>query len=155
MHEGFMREAIRLARESVEQRRGGPFGAVVARDGAIVSRGWNQVTASHDPTAHAEIVALREACRILATFRLDGCDVYTSCEPCPMCLAAVYWARVSRVFFAATRHDAALAGFDDEALYREIVLPIAERSLPITQMLRDEAVEAFAEWRAMPGKVDY
>ena len=150
-----MHEAIRLSVEKMREGRGGPFGAVIAKDGQIISRGWNEVTTANDPTAHAEIVAVREACRRLGTFRLDGCELYASCEPCPMCLSAIYWARIDRLFFAATRQDAAAAGFDDEILYREIPLPFDQRKLPIRQLLREQALPAFAEWQAKPDKIPY
>jgi len=155
MNDSFMREAIRLSVEKMREGRGGPFGAVVVKDGRIISRGWNEVTTTNDPTAHAEVVAIREACRALQTFRLDGCELYASCEPCPMCLSAIYWARIDRLYFAATRQDAAAAGFDDEFLYREISLPIAERRLPTRQMLREPALTAFAEWKSRPDKILY
>jgi guanine deaminase len=150
-----LREAIRLARSRMQRGPAGPFGAVVARDGAIVARGWNLVTSSKDPTAHAEIVAIRRACRKLATFSLDGCVLYSSCEPCPMCLAATYWARVDRLVHAASRDDAARAGFDDALIYHEVPLPPRERSLPTTQLLRAEAIEVFDEWLAKPDRVPY
>ena len=155
MIDSFMQEAIRLSVEKMREGKGGPFGAVVVKDGQIISRGWNEVTTTNDPTAHAEVVAIREACRALQTFRLDGCELYASCEPCPMCLSAIYWARIDRLYFAATRQDAAVAGFDDEFLYREIPLPIAERRLPTRQMLRDPALAAFAEWKTRPDKIPY
>jgi len=155
MHEHFMQEAIRLSIEKMRAGQGGPFGAVVVKDGEIIGRGWNQVTSINDPTAHAEIVAIREAGRRLGTFRLEGCELYASCEPCPMCLSATYWARIGRLYFAASRQDAAAAGFDDERIYREIPLPIPERSLPTAQVLRELALAAFAEWQAKPDKVRY
>jgi guanine deaminase len=155
MKEIFMLEAIRLSLEMMRQGRGGPFGTVVVKEGVIVGRGWNEVTSSNDPTAHAEIVAIRAACRELNTFRLDGCEVYTSCEPCPMCLSALYWARVKRVFFAANRVDAADAGFDDDFLYGQLALPVTERDLPIGQMLRKEATVALKEWRLKADKIPY
>ena len=151
----FVREAIRLSRERMRQGTGGPFGAVVARDGEIVARGWNAVTSSLDPTAHAEVVAIRRACRKLGTFSLAGCVLYASCEPCPMCLAAAYWARVDRLVYAATRDDAARAGFDDAVLYREIPLPPDARSLPTNTSLRDEAIAVFDEWLAKADRVTY
>jgi guanine deaminase len=151
----FVREAIRLSRERMRQGRGGPFGAVVARDGVIVARGWNAVTSSLDPTAHAEVVAIRRACRKLGSFSLAGCVLYASCEPCPMCLAAAYWARVDRLVFAATREDAARAGFDDELIYREVPLPPEARSLPTDRLLRSEASAVFEEWLAKPDRVAY
>ena len=155
MNDSFMQEAIRLSLEKMREGRGGPFGAVIVKDGQIISRGWNEVTTTNDPTAHAEVVAIREACRVLKTFRLDGCELYASCEPCPMCLSAIYWAHLDRLYFAATRQDAAAAGFDDEILYREIPLPIAERRLPTRQVLREPALAAFAEWKARPDKILY
>ena len=155
MNESFLHETIRLSVEKMREGRGGPFGAVIVKDGQIISRGWNQVTTTNDPTAHAEIVAIREACQKLGTFRLDGCELYASCEPCPMCLSAIYWARIGRVFFAASRQDAATAGFDDELLYREIPLPFDQRKLPTQQLLRELALPAFAEWRAKADKIPY
>lgn len=155
MNETFMQEAIRLSIEPMLRGEGGPFGAVVAKDGEIIGRGWNQVTRSNDPTAHAEVVAIREACRRLNTFRLNDCDLYASCEPCPMCLSAAYWARLRRLFFAATRRDAADAGFDDEMLYREISLASCNRTLPAVQLLREPALAAFSAWQAKPDKIPY
>lgn len=155
MNEAFMRDAIGLSIQRMREGRGGPFGAVIVRDGGIISRGSNEVTTANDPTAHAEIVAIREACRVLGSFRLDGCEIYASCEPCPMCLSAIYWARINRMFYAATRRDAAEAGFDDEFLYREILLPVAERRLSTRQILREQALAAFAEWKAKPDRIPY
>ncbi|KAA6460958.1 nucleoside deaminase [Acidobacteria bacterium AB60] len=151
----FLRRAIALATENVRTGRGGPFGAVVVRDGRIVGEGANGVTATNDATAHAEVVAIRAACRELNTFVLDGCDLYTSCEPCPMCLAASYWARLERVFYACSAGDAARAGFDDAFLYAEFRKPQAERALPATQLLRDEGWTSFAAWIASPNKIEY
>jgi tRNA(Arg) A34 adenosine deaminase TadA len=151
----FMREAIRLSFQMMRRRRGGPFGAVVVRGEDIVGRGSNLVTSSNDPTAHAEIVAIREACRRLRTFKLDDCDLYTSCEPCPMCLSAIYWARIRRIYYANTRRDAAKISFDDAFLYREVARPPGRRRLPMKQMLRNEAIKAFAEWAAKPDKIPY
>jgi len=153
--EDLLREAIRLARARMLAGRGGPFGAVVARGGRIVAKGWNRVTTGLDPSAHAEIVAIRRACRRLGTFHLDGCVLYASCEPCPMCLAAAYWARVDRIAWAASRQDAAAAGFDDELIYREVALPAPERSLPSMQLLREEGAAVFADWLAYPDRVPY
>jgi len=150
-----LREAIRVARVRMLQGRGGPFGAVVARDGVIVARGWNAVTSGNDPTAHAEVVAIRRACRALGSFSLGGCVLYASCEPCPMCLAAAYWARVDRLVYAGTRDDAARAGFDDAFIYDQVPLPAAERSLPTTQLLGAEAVAVFDAWLAKPDRVPY
>jgi guanine deaminase len=148
-------EAIRVARVRMLQGRGGPFGAVVARDGVIVARGWNAVTSTSDPTAHAEVVAIRRACQALGSFSLAGCVLYASCEPCPMCLAAAYWARVDRLVYAGTRDDAARAGFDDAFIYDQVPLPTADRSLPTTQLLRPEAVAVFDAWLAKPDRVPY
>ncbi len=150
-----LREAIRLSLIRMRQGRGGPFGAVVARGGVLVARGWNAVTSCLDPTAHAEVVAIRRACRKLGAFRLDGCVLYTSCEPCPMCLAAAYWARVERIVYAATREDAARAGFDDATIYREVPLAPEARSLHADHLLRPEAAAAFEEWLAKPDRVRY
>ena len=151
----FIQRAIQLAAEHMRAKDGGPFGAIVVRENEIIATGWNQVTTANDPTAHAEVVAIRAAAARLGSFVLGGCVLYTSCEPCPMCLGAAYWARVERIVFAATRTDAAQAGFDDEQLYRELALPPASRKLPMQQILRDKAVEVFAEWRRMPGKIMY
>ena len=150
-----MRAAIRLSREKMQRNHGGPFGAVVVRHGEIVGRGWNRVTSTNDPTAHAEIVAIREACRRLNTFRLDDCELYASCEPCPMCLAAIYWARIGKIFHANTRRDAAAIGFDDDSIYREVARPVSRRKVPMKQMLRNEALRVFAEWKRKPDKVRY
>jgi guanine deaminase len=154
-HVAFMRRAIELARQGVENDQGGPFGCVIARDGEIVGEGCNEVTSTNDPTAHAEVVAIRAACRKLESFQLDGCTVYTSCEPCPMCLGAIYWARPAAIFFAGTREDAAAAGFDDEQFYNELEKPNDQRQLKMNGLLRDEAQEVFAKWIAKPDKVAY
>lgn len=151
----FLRRAIRLARENVEAGRGGPFGAVIVRDGQVVATGTNLVTSSADPTAHAEVVAIRNACTVLGSFQLEGCVVYASCEPCPMCLGAIYWARPARVVFASSAHDAADAGFDDSFIYDEIRLPRDRRRLPLEQMRVPEAGEEFAAWRAADDRVEY
>jgi tRNA(Arg) A34 adenosine deaminase TadA len=150
-----MRRAIELALENVRTARGGPFGAVVVRGGTIVGEGVNRVTATNDPTAHAEVIAIRAAGRVLGTFSLAACELYASCEPCPMCLGAAYWARLDRVWFAADRRDAAAAGFDDADLYAELALPLARRGLPMTQLLREEAMLALDEWRRLPDKLHY
>jgi tRNA(Arg) A34 adenosine deaminase TadA len=150
-----MRRALALAREGLDSNSGGPFGAVVARDGEVIGEGFNRVTSSNDPTAHAEVVAIREACRTLQTFQLDECVIYASCEPCPMCLGAIYWARAERVYIACTREDAAKAGFDDAFIYNEINREPQDRSLPIDSLLRDEGIELFSEWVAKPDKVLY
>lgn len=153
--EVFMQEAIRLSIDKMRAGEGGPFGAVVVVRGEIIGRGWNRVTSSNDPTAHAEVVAIREACQHLRTFRLDDCEIYASCEPCPMCLSAIYWARLSRLHFAATRQDAADAGFDDELLYREIPLSVEKRQLPTVQVMRELAVVAFEEWNGKADRIAY
>jgi guanine deaminase len=150
-----LHEAIRLSIEKIESGEGGPFGAVIARDGEIVGRGWNRVTSTNDPTAHAEIVAIRDACANLKTFTLAGCEIYSSCEPCPMCLAAIYWARLDRIHHAAAREDAAAAGFDDGLIYRELTLPPGRRALPMVQDLRDDACEAFRAWLRKRDRVMY
>lgn len=150
-----MLEAIRLSRQALRRGQGGPFGAVVVKGNRIVGRGSNRVTSANDPTAHAEVNAIRDACRRLKTFRLDECDLYTSCEPCPMCLAAIYWARVRRVFYANTRRDAAGINFDDALIYREVARPIRRRKLPMIQCLRDQAIEVFQEWERKADKIPY
>jgi guanine deaminase len=150
-----MREAIRLSIEMMRRGQGGPFGAVVVRRGKIVGRGWNRVTSVNDPTAHAEIVAIRDACKRLKTFKLDECELYTSCEPCPMCLAAIYWARLRGVFYGNTRKDAAGIDFDDDFLYRQVALPLPKRSLKMKQLLHQEALAAFREWKQKPDKIPY
>jgi guanine deaminase len=150
-----MRRAIELAQNGVDNDQGGPFGCVIAMDGRIVGEGCNEVTSTNDPTAHAEIVAIRSACRNLESFQLTGCVVYTSCEPCPMCLGAIYWARPSAIFFAGTRQDAAAAGFDDELFYDELDRPNDERQLKMVSLLRDEAQQVFENWNAKADKVEY
>lgn len=150
-----MHEAIRISVEMMRANQGGPFGAVIVRHGQIVGRGWNQVTSSNDPTAHAEVTAIRDACKNLKTFQLTDCELYTSCEPCPMCLAASYWARVKKVYFGNTRQDAAAIGFDDEFLYNQIGLPLHERSLALEQCCPTEAKAAFEEWKIKPDKIAY
>jgi tRNA(Arg) A34 adenosine deaminase TadA len=155
MKSKFMRAAIRLSREKMRRNDGGPFGAVVVRKGKIIGRGWNRVTSTNDPTAHAEIMAIRDACKKLKTFRLDDCELYTSCEPCPMCLAAIYWARLKKVFYANTRKDAARIQFDDDLIYREVAEPVSRRKIPMNQLLRPEALKVFAEWKNKADKVLY
>ena len=151
----FLRRAIALATQNVVTGRGGPFGAVIVRDGQIVGEGANSVTATNDATAHAEVTAIRAACTALNTFTLHGCELYTSCEPCPMCLAASYWARLARVYFACSAEDAARAGFDDAFLYDEIKLPLSQRSIPTINLLRDQALSSFNAWRDYAGRIDY
>lgn len=150
-----MRRAIALADENVRSGRGGPFGAVVARDGVILGEGANAVTTSNDPTAHAEVVAIRNACRALGDFRLAGCEVYASCEPCPMCLGAVYWARLDRLWFAADRADAERAGFDDRFIYREIAADLDARRIPTARLLVAPGREVLERWRVTADKVAY
>jgi len=149
-----MTEAIALAIDNVAQG-GGPFGCVIVKDGKVIARGVNRVTQTNDPTAHAEVVAIRAACEALDDFQLSGCELYTSCEPCPMCMAAVYWARPDRVYFGATKQDAAAAGFDDSMIYEEFALPYEKRRIPVAQVGRDEALQAFAAWAKSPNKIRY
>ena len=151
----FMRAAIRLSLEKMRCGEGGPFGAVVVRRGKIIGRGWNRVTSSNDPTAHAEGTAIRDASRRLKTFRLDDCEIYTSCEPCPMCLAAIYWARVGKLFYAGARRDAAAVGFDDDLINREMTRPVSRRKIPTRQLLRGETLKVFKKWQDKPDKVRY
>jgi guanine deaminase len=153
--EQFMQEAIRLAEENSRTGNGGPFGAVVVKDGKIIARGHNEVTSSNDPTAHAEIVAIRKACTELGSFQLEGCEIYSSCEPCPMCLGAIYWARPTKIYFAATRADAAQAGFDDSLIYQEIALDHHQRLIPCEQILPHEAIDVFQRWLANDNKIPY
>ena len=155
LHRRFMSEAIELSRANVREGKGGPFAAVVVKDGAVLARGTNLVTSTNDPTAHAEIVAIREACRALGSFQLEGCDIYTTCEPCPMCLGAIYWARPRAVFFANTQDDAAQIGFDDQFIYDEFSRPHSGRKIPMNQILRDEALTAFREWMEKVDKTPY
>ncbi|HEY4009303.1 MAG TPA: nucleoside deaminase [Acidobacteriaceae bacterium] len=151
----FMQQAIALATENVTSGRGGPFGAVIVKNGQVLARGVNQVTAHNDPTAHAEVVAIREACKKLGTYWLEGCDVYTSCEPCPMCLAALYWAHVRAIYFGNSAADAARIGFDDSFLYEEMKKPMDQRVIHIQNILPEKAWESFAVWEASPSKVKY
>ncbi len=151
----FMKEAIRLSIENVEQGIGGPFGAVVVKDGKIIARGTNQVTASNDPTAHAEVVAIRKACEALNSFQLEGCEVYCSCEPCPMCLGAIYWARPDKLFYGSSKEDAAQVNFDDQFIYEELRRPIQERKLFTIQILREDALVAFKKWAESGDKIIY
>lgn len=151
----FMREAIQQSLEGMERNEGGPFGAVVVKDGKIVGRGNNRVTSSNDPTAHAEVVAIRDACKNLGSYQLDGCDIYTSCEPCPMCLGAIYWARPERVFFGCTRTDAADIQFDDALIYDEMTVPLEQRKIPMIPLLRDEALQVFRAWKEKEDKTAY
>jgi tRNA(Arg) A34 adenosine deaminase TadA len=151
----FLREAILLSRDKMQANEGGPFGALVVREGAIIGRGWNRVTSACDPTAHAEIVAIRDACSRLRTFRLDHCEIYCSCEPCPLCLAAIYWSRIGRIYYAAGCADAAAAGFDDSFVYQEVSKPPGERSILMEQALRDEAVAVMEAWTKKADRIPY
>jgi guanine deaminase len=151
----FMARAIQLSIENVRSGRGGPFGAVVVKDGTIVAEAANNVTGTNDPTAHAEILAIREACHKLGAFELTGCEIYTSCEPCPMCLGAIYWARPDRVYYGNTAADAAKVGFDDSFIYDEIPLPLDQRKIPMVQMMHDESIEGFRAWAKQANKVPY
>ena len=155
MKNPFMARAIKLAIENVRVRGGGPFAALVLKDGEVISDGANCVTSTNDPTAHAEVMAIRKACGILGVFELRGCDIYTSCEPCPMCLGAIYWARPERVFFACTSADASKAGFDDSLIYQELTLAHARRKIPLISMMRDEALEVFRAWEDKNDKIPY
>jgi tRNA(Arg) A34 adenosine deaminase TadA len=155
MSNAFMARAIQLSIDNVLAGRGGPFGAVIAKGVDIIAEGVNCVSSANDPTAHAEIVAIREACKKLGAFELAGCDIYTSCEPCPMCLGAIYWARPDRVYFGNTADDAANAGFDDSLIYSEIPQPHSQRKIPMIQMMRDQAIEAFRAWAKQANKVPY
>lgn len=149
-----MREAIRLSIENVK-KGGGPFGAVIVKDGKVIATGVNRVTLDHDPTAHAEVSAIRMASARLDSFDLSGCEIYSSCEPCPMCMGAIYWARLDRLYYANTKQDAKEIGFDDSFIYDELALPPARRHLPIVTLMRDEALKAFNDWREKPDKVEY
>ena len=154
-HEKFMQMAIELSEYNVKQGMGGPFGAVIVKDGMVVARSANKVVPTNDPTAHAEISAIRMACKELGTFSLEGCEIYTSCEPCPMCLGAIYWARIGKIYYANTKADAAAIGFDDHFIYDELDQPMDKRKLPFKQMMRDEAQQAFKLWEGSELKTDY
>ena len=151
----FMKRAIELSKMALQTGKGGPFGCVIVKDGKIVGEGHNQVTSTNDPTAHAEVVAIRNACKNLNSFQLEGCEVYTSCEPCPMCLGAIYWARPSKVYFANTREDAKQIGFDDSFIYDEIPLSISQRKIPMLSMNRNQALLVFEEWKNKSDKTEY
>ena len=150
-----MARAIELSLENVRFGRGGPFGCVIVNQGNVLAEGVNQVTATNDPTAHAEVLAIREACRKLRGFELRGCDLYSSCEPCPMCLGAIYWARLDKIYFGNSAEDAAKFGFNDSEIYGQLTQPSAQRAIPMTQMMRAEAMAAFCEWEKFPGKIVY
>ena len=153
--EKFMQEAIALSKKAIEQNDGGPFGCIIVKDDIIIGRGNNKVTSTNDPTAHAEIVAIRDACKNLNNFQLEGCDVYTSCEPCPMCLGAIYWARPKIIYYANHRQDAAEIGFDDSMIYEEMAADIAHRKIPIISLGREEALKIFVEWKNKADKTTY
>ena len=154
-NEDFMQHAVDLARECMRANKGGPFGALIVRDGVIVAEGWNEVTSTNDPTAHAEVVAIRRACARLGTFHLSDCAIYASCEPCPMCLGAIYWARLRTLYYASTREEAAAIGFDDEFIYREMPLVPAARVTPGVSLHMPQSQALFAEWAAKPDKITY
>ena len=154
-HQKFMQRAIELSKLGMESGQGGPFGCVIVKDGKIVGEGANAVTSSNDPTAHAEVVAIRDACKNLKAFQLDGCILYTSCEPCPMCLGAIYWARPDKVFYANTREDAADIGFDDDFIYKEINLNFEQRKIPFAQIERDASLKVFNAWKLKTDKTEY
>jgi tRNA(Arg) A34 adenosine deaminase TadA len=154
-HRKFMQLAIQLSEQNVDQGKGGPFGAVVVKDGKVIAKSANKVTSSNDPTAHAEVSAIRAACKKLKTFDLSGCVIYTSCEPCPMCLGAIYWARLDKIYYANTKVDAAAIGFDDQFIYEELDLEMNQRRLPIVQLMREEAQIAFKKWEQSPLKIEY
>ena len=151
----FMAEAIRLSQKMMQAGKGGPFGAIIIKNGRIISRGFNQVTSANDPTAHAEITAIRAACKTLKTFWLTGCELYTSCEPCPMCLAAIYWAKLKKVYYANTKKDAARIGFADNFIYQELEKPLAKRKLRFEQLMRRGALKIFKEWKRKNNKIKY
>lgn len=154
-HLDFMREAIALSEDNVKNGLGGPFGAVIVKDGKIIAKSANRVTTTNDPTAHAEVATIRLACQALQTFTLEGCIIYTSCEPCPMCLGAIYWARLDKMYYANTKSDAAAIGFDDQFIYEEIDLKLEERKLKSVQILKDEAILIFEQWKASRQKINY
>ena len=155
MHNPFMARAIQLSLDNVLRGKGGPFGAVIVQNGKILAEGVNRVTAINDPTAHAEVVAIREACAKLRAFELTDCEIYSSCEPCPMCLGAIYWARLGRVYFGNLASDASQIGFDDSFIYRELAQVVRKRSIPMVSMMRDQALAAFRAWQEKPNKIPY
>jgi guanine deaminase len=155
MDNPFMARALQLALDNVHSGCGGPFGAVVVKEKEVIAEGANRVTSTNDPTAHAEVLAIRAACAKLRVFELHGCEIYTSCEPCPMCLGAIYWARLSRIYFAGAAADASRIGFDDSLIYREIAQPYGQRAIPMVQMMREEALAVFRAWEEKPNKITY
>jgi len=154
-HKSLMQMAIDLSLEGMNNNEGGPFGVIIVKDGKIIGKGNNKVTSNSDPTAHAEIVAIREACKYIKSFQLDDCVMYTSCEPCPMCLGAIYWARPKKVYYANTKKDAAAIGFDNDFIYREIELPLIKRQILFEQIAREEALEVFKAWQKKTDKIEY
>lgn len=154
-HTEFMSQAVKAALKGMSNNEGGPFGCIIVKDGEIIGRGNNKVTSTNDPTAHAEVTAIRDACKNIESFQLDGCIIYTSCEPCPMCLGAIYWARPDKVYYGSNQQDAADIGFDDEFIYKEIPLPYEKRSIPFEQIARDIALEPFQKWTEKQDKIDY
>jgi len=155
LHGGLMQEAIALSFEAMRSGKGGPYGAIVVQDGRVIGKGMNQVTSTYDPTAHAELLAIQEACQTLKSWLLTGCELYTSCEPCPMCLATIYWAKLDRVYYANSKEDAAQFGFSSVEIYRELALPLAERKLPMIQLMPTDALAAFQEWSDQGDKISY
>ena len=155
MKTSFLKEAISLSQDKMQENQGGPFGAIVVKNGEIIGRGWNQVTSANDPTAHAEIMAIREACKTIGSFHLLGCDIYTSCEPCPMCLGAIYWSKIKVVYYANNRHDAAQIGFSDEFVYREISLSPGERTVKMIHQPSPQALDVFEQWKQKENKIEY
>ena len=153
--EKFMQEAIRLSKNGMDKNEGGPFGCVIVKEDKIIGRGNNKVLCNNDPTAHAEIIAIRDACKTLGTFQLDGCEIYTSCEPCPMCLGAIYWARPKIIYYANNREDAASIGFDDSMIYEQMAITIADRKIPIIGLSNKDAIKIFEEWTKKAGKNIY
>src|SRR5664279_2747013 len=153
--EKFMNEAIQLSQKGMENNEGGPFGCIVVKDNVIIGRGYNKVTITNDPTAHAEIIAIRDACQTIGSFQLDGCEIYTSCEPCPMCLGAIYWARPRIVYYANTRDDAAAIGFDDSMIYEEMGVDLCDRKIPVINLCRQDALKVFERWTAKGDKTLY
>ena len=151
----FMKQAISLALNNIKEKQGGPFAAVIVKDGKIIGQGTNKVTTKNDPTAHAEVEAIRDACKNLNSFQLDGCEIYSTCEPCPMCLGAIYWARPEKLYFACSREDAAKAGFDDSYIYDQLAISIPKRDLKTAQMLQSEAIEIFDSWKKTEDKISY
>ncbi|MBC8053687.1 MAG: nucleoside deaminase [Sphingobacteriaceae bacterium] len=154
-HVKFMKMAIALSIKNVQKNIGGPFGAVVVRNGKVIARSANKVATTNDPTAHAEILAIRFASKKIGNFDLSDCVIYTSCEPCPMCLGAIYWSRISKIYYANTKHDAAEIGFDDKFIYDELDLPVEKRKLPVVQLLRDEAIQSFKQWQKSDLRIEY